>query len=569
MADIIGTDGNDTLTGTIGSDQITGLGGNDTLDGDIGADDMAGGTGDDSYYVDNVGDVVSEAANAGTDSVYSHISYTLTANVEKLTLLGDGDFSATGNALDNRLTGNFGDNWLNGGIGADVMIGGPGADTYIVDNAGDLVVEYGDKGIDTVRVAFSYTLNDNLENLTLTGITGRQGSGNAMANLLTGTIGNDVLRGNAGNDVLKGEGGADAMYGGLGDDTFWVNNTGDKVYDYAGQGADTVMSSVTYGLTGTSIENLTLVGSAAINASGNGLDNVLTGNDAANVFSGGGGNDVFAGHGGDDLYWVDSAGDSVVEAAGGGNDTVMSSIDYDLSGSFIENLILTGSSDLSATGNSQANHLVGNSGSNVLDGGFGNDFIDGGAGADRMVGGKGDDAYYVDNTGDVVYEDDNQGNDTVYSSMSYTVRGNVERVVLTGTTDLNATAGGNSKTLIGNSGNNILTVASGNNFLHGGEGDDRLVGGHGTASFDGDLGADTFVFGSNAGTNFVNDFSTSEGDMLDFSAITHGHAASVSTSHYESQGGVTVLVFTFSALGGSISFLGATYDSDFRSHIIW
>ena len=100
--------------------------------------------------------------------------------------------------------------------------------------------------------------------------------------------------------------GADTLRGGGGNDTYVVDNAGDVVTENAGEGTDLVQSSLTYTL-GANVENLTLTGAAAINATGNTLDNILTGNTANNVLTGGAGNDTMRGGAGNDTYVVDAA----------------------------------------------------------------------------------------------------------------------------------------------------------------------------------------------------------------------------------------------------------------------
>src|SRR5690242_14899605 len=117
-----------TVFGTASNDVLTGTAGPDLIDGQAGADHMSGGTGDDTYVVDDAGDVVTEAANAGIDTIKTSISLAaLAANVEQVVLLGAGNLDATGNALDNVMTGNLAGNTLNGSGGNDVLLGYGGA----------------------------------------------------------------------------------------------------------------------------------------------------------------------------------------------------------------------------------------------------------------------------------------------------------------------------------------------------------------------------------------------------------------------------------------------------------
>ncbi|MDI1237119.1 MAG: calcium-binding protein [Polaromonas sp.] len=546
------------LAGNSGSNRLEGAAGNDLLDGGLGVDTMLGGTGDDTYYVDNAADIVTEKANEGIDTVITTVSKSLAANVENITLAGVDAINGTGNSLNNVLIGNAANNTLNGGAGVDTMEGGLGNDSYYVDNTGDLVFEGWDEGTDRVLASISYTLGENLEDLQLTGTANVDAIGNEGANKLTGNSGANTLTGLAGDDRLIGGLGADHMLGGEGDDLYEVDNTADVVSELAGEGVDTVEASVTYTLS-SDVENLILTGTAAVDGTGNelnnllqgniadntltadagndtlngmkGLDtlsggsgndtylfeddldtiveeadggrdtlisrisgatlaanvedgillgsavaltgnelsNVLTGNNAANVLDGGAGADVLIGGKGNDTYIVDSQADTVVENAAEGTDTIESSVNYSL-GSNVENLTLTGTAE-AAMGNDLANKLTGNAQSNKLWGDLGNDSLDGGQGADILFGGLGNDKYWVDSSDDLVVENAGEGTDTVYASVSYALADNVERLTLTGNTNINA---------IGNALNNRLEGNAGNNILFGGLGNDTYVWGRGS-----------------------------------------------------------------------------------------
>ena len=123
---LMGSAFDDALTGSTAANVLMGLAGNDILNGGSGADTLIGGAGNDTYVVDNTGDVVTENANEGTDTVQASVTYTLAANVENLTLTGTGTINGTGNTLNNVIIGNSGNNILAGLAGADTLDGGAG-----------------------------------------------------------------------------------------------------------------------------------------------------------------------------------------------------------------------------------------------------------------------------------------------------------------------------------------------------------------------------------------------------------------------------------------------------------
>ena len=224
---LLGNSVDNVLSGMAGNDIIGAGAGNDTLDGGTGNDTMLGGIGNDTYIVGEAGDVVTELAGEGTDTVRSSIDYTLGANVENLALTGTA-LNGTGNGLDNVITGNAQNNVLDGAAGADSMAGGLGNDTYIVDQSGDSVTELAGEGRDTVRSAVDYVLGANVEDLVLTG-SARDGTGNGLDNVLTGNALANTLNGGAGNDTLFGGDGVDRFIGGTGADIFIADINGTKV----------------------------------------------------------------------------------------------------------------------------------------------------------------------------------------------------------------------------------------------------------------------------------------------------------------------------------------------------
>lgn len=544
-----------------GNDVVYGQNGNDRLDGGAGADRLAGGRGDDVYYVDNPGDVVSEGVDAGTDTVNSSISYALTADVENLTLTGADAIDGAGNALSNTLTGNEAANVLNGEAGDDTLRGMAGDDILNGGDGNDLLetgygfdYAYGGAGNDTI------TGGNNVPGGWLPEyLYGEEGDdlliGGGKYAHLYGGAGNDELRGGAGYQNLYGEdgddlliagalgymldggAGADRMVGSANNNTYSVDNILDVIAELPGGGTDTVNSSISYVLN-DNLENLILVGTGAISGTGNSGNNTLNGslNAAANTLAGGLGDDTY----------VIGAGDVIVEQAGEGIDSVNVASSYTL-GDNLENLTLTSSMADNGTGNALDNRLVGNGynnalsglgGNDYLSGGYGNDTLNGGAGIDEMLGGYGNDIYYVDNSGDLVTELAGQGTDTVYSSISYTLGSNVERLTLTGAAVISAigntlanilTGNGSSNLLIGDAGNDTLRGMGGNDWLPGGAGNDVIEGGDGADILFGSLGNDTvaggwgsdqYTFARGDGQDVVNDYDARDADPATYGQTT-------------------------------------------------
>ncbi len=520
---LFGDDGNDLINcwqgsyselfGGSGNDSLTGGNEGNLLDGGIGVDTLRGGDGADIYVVDSLSDQIVETYVPYYDNdpnprdmVSASISWTLTNNLEDLTLTGSAAINGTGNALNNSLAGNAANNVLNGMSGADTMLGGAGSDTYYVDNIGDRVFETTTTtsttnagGTDKVISSVTFDLSAHtgvsfVENLTLTGSTAINGTGNAL---------NNTLVGNGANNVLNGKTGADTMLGGAGNDTYYVDNAGDKVYETTtttsttnAGGTDKVNSSITFNLsayTGVSfVENLALTGSAAINGTGNALNNTLVGNSANNVLNGKTGADTMLGGAGNDTYYVDNPSDKVYETTtttsgidAGGTDTVYSYLTSYTLGNFVENgrVMSTGAANL--TGNGLSNTIYAGKGNNVLAGGSGTDTLSYAYGANGTTGVK------VSLATTAAQATGGSGSDTISGFERLTGSGNNDS--LTGNSGANILRGGKGNdTLTGGSGTDTLYGDAGNDLLRGGSGNDILYGG---------AGKDVFRFDSLLGTS--------------------------------------------------------------------
>jgi Ca2+-binding RTX toxin-like protein len=458
----------------------TGTGGDNVMNGatNTAPNVLTGLAGNDTYIV-GTADTVVEVAGGGTDTVSSdQISLDLAAflHVENLVLTGALPLAAMGDANPNTLDGDK-------NSAANVLTGLGGNDTYIV-GAGDTVVEAVGGGTDTVRsssLSLDLAAYPGVENLILSGLGAQTGTGNAGTNILDGAVG-------GGAATLRGLGGNDT----------YVIGSGDIVQEEAGGGNDTVQSTLVHVDLSLlpNLENATLAGAAALKATGNAGANTLSGagNTAANILTGLAGNDLY----------ILGAGDTAIEVPGGGTDTVQTAaVDLDLA-SFpnVENITLTGSLALKATGSAGDNTLSGaqNSAANTLAGLGGNDT-------------------YIVGSGDVVVEALGGGSDTVLSSVSYTLAAGAAVEFLRNNTFATGL------TLTGNALVQTIAGAAGPDTLASGGGGDILIGNGGTDSLTGGAGLDTFRFllpsdsAVGAGRDSIFAFTSADGDRIDLSAI--------------------------------------------------
>jgi Ca2+-binding RTX toxin-like protein len=215
------------------------------------------------------------------------------------------------------------------------------------------------------------------------------GTGNSLGNFLWGNDANNVLFGMSGDDALFGGSGIDSMEGGAGNDIYHVDAARDQVIEAAGEGSDTVYTSVSYALgASAAVETLRTTSTSAttaINLTGNSFANTLMGNAGANKLNGNGGADTMVGYAGSDTYHVDSARDMVKETSSGGTaDRVYTTVSYTLAAN-VENLYASGSASLRLIGTTKNNTICGNAGANKINGGYGNDVLKGGLGKDAFI----------------------------------------------------------------------------------------------------------------------------------------------------------------------------------------
>ena len=538
-----GFQGNDLLTGGIGNDSLFGNEGIDTLDGGagldrliggLGADVMTGGADDDTYEVDDINDQVIELLGGGYDFVYSSISLALAAFADLLVLYDGGDYSGTGNDIDNEIYGNSGSNALDGGLGNDFILAGGGAD-FVKGSAG---FDTADGGGDFDYLNFNGRLGGPGAGVSVTmnglgsagagRITGALAAGAADTSfsnmeVAIGTEGMDIFTAGAGFvSTLEGDfqwvgaGGADTftyvdgteirlsyfaetfehngngVWGdGAGEFGVIVNASGAAISANAGNGLETVQAGRardTYGATDTisGLRDYLLTdandtfagGNAGMIVRGEGGNDAMTGGAATDVFLGGSGNDSLNGGGGIDTMLGGLGNDNYYV------DNIGDITDETTGGGGIGDYVLTTVSFTAAAGIERI-YLLGASNIDAtgrdgqvdfLIGNSGNNVLDGRGGVDTMRGGLGNDSYYVDNAADVTDETSGGGgsDDYVFAAVSFVAAAGIERLSLQGGANINATGrDGQADMLIGNSGNNVLDGKSGIDTMRGGLGNDN------------------------------------------------------------------------------------------------
>jgi Ca2+-binding RTX toxin-like protein len=526
---LIGGEGDDVVTGGGGDDGVLLDGGadrfvwkagdgNDEIGGGLGRDqfDMRGAGGADSIRLAAAGLGLIDAA-AGAETValtsFERVRLTGLAGADRLEI---GPMAGTGlTELIVDLAGAPGAASGDGAADEIVLRGTDGADDLTVQvRPGDFAVS----GLGYTMAVRAMEAGDRLTFLGELGADRFDGAGLAALMTLDGGAGDDALTGGALADLISGRGDKDVLSGGLGDDRL-----------FGGEGGD--------------------------------------------LMNGGDGIDRTNGGVGDDIHFVNSARDIVTEAAGQGADRVIASVSYILPlAAEIEQLgtnAPAGTAPIHLTGNDFSNIVTGNAAANMLSGrgaddslsgGGGDDRLTGGAGGDRMRGGLGDDQFFCDQSGEAV-EAAGEGTDTVFSTASYRLGNNIERLVLRGVAGEETKAGsGQGLEGIGNAGDNAIFGDAFANRIDGQAGNDRLTGG---------AGADRFAFSTalNAATNVdrILDFAPGSdtialfsfvfGDLptgpLAESAFATGAAAADETDRIIYDPGTGSLFFDADGLGGA------------------
>lgn len=326
------------------------------------------------------------------------LNFTIPATWEGAAVPADADIVGnglanvlTGDASKNSIEGGGGDDTIQGGAGADTLVGGAGIDTLSYANAGagvNVTLNSADGLVNGFGVGTGDQQGDNIQGFEnmLGSAFGDSLNGNTAANLINGGAGNDTLVGKDGNDTIIGGIGADDMQGGKDNDLYYIDDSLDYVRERGGEGFDTVITTASFNLAERGDGEVEVLqaaaGAGAINLTGNYHTNRIIGNEFNNIIDGKAGADTMEGGAGDDVYYVDNAGDVVIDALG--NNIVYTTANFN-GAQLTGKVVATGTAAISLSGDAFANTILGNAGANRINGSGGNDILTGGAGKDSFV----------------------------------------------------------------------------------------------------------------------------------------------------------------------------------------
>lgn len=437
------------VTTTVATLNITNSHAGDHVDGGDGSDVIYGADGDDQLFGADGGD---RLYGGGITTVWQgHLS--VTQNAYPLITV-DQTFVMIGSGQD-QLSGGRGDDLIDGGDDHDVLQGGTGADTL-----------YGGDGYIDLHLQLSKPEGTGLTDIYY---------GQTAPVYMTG--GDDQLAGQAGDDYLDGRDGDDVIAGGSDQDRL-----------YGGQGRVITMETRYYGTLsnpqiGYNTRGTRLIRSQDVYISGG--NDQLYGGDGHDELNGQDGDDqLYGGAGHDRLY-----GGTTVRLR---LNTILYSFQHTTS--TYSKAVHAQSSRFQIIQDG-ADQLYGGEGDDQLYGGAGHDQLDGGVGADKMAGGVGNDVYLIDDSGDRIYEQANEGNDSAYVSVNYVINRGVERVYATGAANIAISGNAEANTVYGHDAENLLVGNAGDDLLYGGLGHDQLYGGMDHDLLDGGQGGDLMAGG--------------------------------------------------------------------------
>lgn len=585
IENVTGTAGSDTIVGNERDNVLDGRGGNDLIDGGFGNDTLIGGPGNDtaSFASHSGGTVLPSELNViqlglGTadgnftrlgvvGGVIQVLETDILQSIENVTGSDHAEI-IVGNDQGNTLDGGGGNDLIDGGFGNDVINGNDGTDTanFASHDTGPAL----SNEVNTISLGLG-TSDGVYTRSNVTGSIGNFRFFTAETDVLrsvenvNGSNRSETINGNELGNTLDGRGGNDTLDGGLGNDTL-IGNDGIDTVSYASHDGVNLLGGVFIALgTGTAdgIATATIVGPRGTtstetdilrsieNVTGSSHGDNITGNDQANVLDDGGAGspDTLQGLKGDDTYVVANAGDTLVEFANEGHDTVVTTLTHLTLLSNFEDLKYSGTGNFTGTGNDVANLIQGNVGNDHLIGLGGDDELDGGANDDvydyrgsfgsafandRISDLSGTDTIAVDSFSTVLAQ--HSGNDLVLTLPGGTIRivdhfnghaveniidangnsmvlatglvgGNLPGIIAGGNAAETIDGKGGDDLLFGNGGNDTLLGGDGNDHLDGGTGRDRLDGGTGNDILTGGKGSDTLVFGPGSGHDVITDFS--------------------------------------------------------------